>query len=72
MANLVEYHKEAFASLCLDFAKRFQRPIEAFDTLIPCNRSQFWSEHPEHAWYGFLREDWMETVNGKPTLAKLH
>jgi hypothetical protein len=63
MARLAEHHERAFAGVCRDFTNRFHRPIEALSTLSSRDRSLFWRAHPEHAWYGFLREDWMEAVN---------
>ena len=72
MANLAEHHESALARLRLDFANRHCRPIEALDTLSPPERSAFWKAHPEHAWYGYLREDWIEAVNLEPTLTRLN
>jgi hypothetical protein len=71
MAGVVEHHEKAVASLEMDFANWFECPIEAVDTLGPYDRSMFWREHPQHAWYGFMREDWIEAVS-KGSLAKIH
>ena len=72
MDGVIAHHQQALERLERDFTQRFQRPLKVLHTLAPQDRASFWDDHPAHAWYSFIREDWMETVSGKGNLPKLH
>jgi hypothetical protein len=72
MDEVTARHAAAIACVEQDFAKRFERPIKLLHTLSSPERAMFWREHPEHAWYAFGRENWMQAAAGEPLLEKLH
>ena len=65
------HHVKAVTTLRTDVGNRLGCAIEAWDEIPEQDRAQFWKMHPEHAWYGFLREDWMGAV-GRLASAPLH
>jgi hypothetical protein len=72
MVRAIEHHQAALSALERDFAHSFKRPLDALPQLSPQERAQFWRDHPSHAWYGFIREDWMEAVAGRGEMSRLH
>lgn len=72
MDGIIAHHQQALEHLERDFAQSFRRPLSALHTLLSQERARFWADHPDHAWYGFIREDWMQALIGKGNLPKLH